>query len=222
MWRCSWRKNRFLLRAQKLSQSGLVMQHRFYLANWVVNFTIVVLNFWNLVQLNRNIFVFDAVLNKLAVLLHINFTDYSDPFGVTLSPWDRVSVVLPLVEGDQAFWDFQRLFHNLLNNFGLLKPAWLLLWFLLNFPRWDWEFVDLLQIYHSWVQNLRLVLRPLVARNLEKLVFFGRDTQNIPVEYRLLFLHPFSPPVECCFLNLLLISIFLDFHIFVNFCEIVF
>jgi len=42
--------------------------------------TAVVLDIRNLVQKQFLIFVFDPILNKLMVLLHIYLTDNSDPF----------------------------------------------------------------------------------------------------------------------------------------------
>ena len=179
-----------------------------------------------LVQKLFVIFVFDAILNKLTVLLYIYLTYNSDPFGVTLSAWNRVRIKSTLVETNQVFRDFQRVLANLFMFFGgcrrLFKPTRFFLRFLLIFPWRKLKFINLFKVDRFRVQNLRLITWPFIPRNLENLTGFRRNTQNIPVIQWFLFLHPFSTPIESRFLELQMVSIFLDFHIFVDFCEIVF
>ena len=111
-----------------------------------------------------------------------------------------------MVEANQVFRDLQGLFKNLFTFFKgrwrWFKPTWLFFRFLLIFLWFSIEFINLFKVDHSRVQNLRPILSSPIPRNLENLISFGRNTQNIPVDQRLLFLHPFSSSVKSGLLQL--------------------
>jgi hypothetical protein len=147
-------------------------------------------------------FVFDAILNKLTVLLNVNLTNNLNSFRITLPARNRICRKRARIEVYQVFRDFQRLSHNLLNFFArLFEPTWLFLRLLLIFPKKNRKFINLFQIQICWFHHLqKLGLIPVVSRNLERIILLGRNTHNYPLISGLLYLHPFSPPYESLFL----------------------